>query len=87
MLADDAELQVADLEGTATPSAAARSEEGNLTGSRVRAARRLPRGATEKEFLRRKLREFSGNIKRTAENIQLQRSNLYKKLDRTGELP
>ncbi|MEC8252807.1 MAG: helix-turn-helix domain-containing protein [Planctomycetota bacterium] len=28
--------------------------------------------------------EFSGNIKRTAENIQLQRSNLYKKLDRYG---
>ena len=42
------------------------------------------RAATEKEFLRRKLLEFGGNIKRTAENIQLQRSNLYKKLERYG---
>jgi two-component system nitrogen regulation response regulator NtrX len=42
------------------------------------------RAATEKEFLRRKLLEFGGNIKRTAENIELQRSNLYKKLDRYG---
>jgi DNA-binding NtrC family response regulator len=42
------------------------------------------RAATEKEFLRRKLEEFGGNIKRTAENIELQRSNLYKKLDRYG---
>lgn len=42
------------------------------------------RAATEKEFLRRKLLEFGGNIKRTAENIDLQRSNLYKKLERYG---
>ena len=40
------------------------------------------RAATEKEFLRRKLLEFGGNIKRTAERIELQRSNLYMKLDR-----
>jgi two-component system nitrogen regulation response regulator NtrX len=42
------------------------------------------RAATEKEFLRRKLLEFGGNIKRTAERIELQRSNLYKKLERYG---
>jgi DNA-binding NtrC family response regulator len=42
------------------------------------------RAATEKEFLRRKLLENSGNIKRTAERIDLQRSNLYKKLERYG---
>ncbi|MBL9079117.1 MAG: sigma-54-dependent Fis family transcriptional regulator [Planctomycetes bacterium] len=42
------------------------------------------RAATEKEFLRRKLLEFGGNIKRTAERIDLQRSNLYKKLERYG---
>ena len=42
------------------------------------------RAATEKEFLRRKLLENQGNIKRTAERIDLQRSNLYKKLDRYG---
>ena len=42
------------------------------------------RAATEKEFLRRKLLEFGGNIKRTAERIDLMRSNLYKKLERYG---
>ena len=42
------------------------------------------RAATEKEFLRRKLLENAGNIKRTAERIELQRSNLYKKLERYG---
>ena len=42
------------------------------------------RAATEKEFLRRKLAENNGNIKRTAERIELMRSNLYKKLDRYG---
>ena len=36
------------------------------------------------EFIRRKLLENAGNIKRTAERIQLQRSNLYKKLDKYG---
>jgi DNA-binding NtrC family response regulator len=38
--------------------------------------------AVEKEYIRRKLQENGGNIKRTAEQIQIQRSNLYKKLDR-----
>src|SRR5690606_12096075 len=37
------------------------------------------RAAIEREFIRRKLEENSGNIKRTAERIQIQRSNLYKK--------
>ncbi|MEM7201606.1 MAG: sigma-54 dependent transcriptional regulator [Planctomycetota bacterium] len=42
------------------------------------------RAASEREFIRRKLSENSGNIKRTAERISIQRSNLYKKLDRYG---
>ena len=42
------------------------------------------RAATEREFIRRKLEENGGNIKRTAERIEIQRSNLYKKLDRYG---
>jgi len=42
------------------------------------------KAASEKEFIRRKLDENKGNIKRTAERIQIQRSNLYKKLDRYG---
>ncbi len=42
------------------------------------------RAASEREFIRRKLGENSGNIKRTAERIKIQRSNLYKKLERYG---
>jgi len=38
----------------------------------------------EKEFIRRKLEENSGNIKRTAERIRIQRSNLYKKIEKYG---
>ncbi|MHC4077703.1 MAG: sigma-54 interaction domain-containing protein, partial [Planctomycetota bacterium] len=42
------------------------------------------KAASEREFIRRKLDENNNNIKRTAERIQIQRSNLYKKLDRYG---
>ena len=42
------------------------------------------RAGTEREFIRRKLEENGGNIKRTAERIGIQRSNLYKKLERYG---
>ena len=82
VLADDTEIQVEDLSANTAPQPG-RSEEGQADWF---AYARLEdfRGATEKEFLRRKLLEFGGNIKRTAENIQLQRSNLYKKLDRYG---
>jgi two-component system nitrogen regulation response regulator NtrX len=42
------------------------------------------RESIEREFIRRKLQENGGNIKRTAERIGIQRSNLYKKLERYG---
>ena len=81
VLSDGPELRAADLEGAATPAATRRSADGEPDWF---AYARLEdfRAATEKEFLRRKLLEFGGNIKKTAENIELQRSNLYKKLDR-----
>ena len=82
VLSDGTEIGIADLECNAPPKPG-RSAEGQTDWF---AYARLEdfRGATEKEFLRRKLLEFGGNIKRTAENIELQRSNLYKKLDRYG---
>ncbi len=39
---------------------------------------------SEAEYIRRKLAEFGGNVKRTAEELGMQRSHLYKKLDRYG---
>lgn len=82
VLSDDTEIGVADLEGNAPPQPG-RSSEGQTDWFGYARLEDF-RAATEKEFLRRKLLEFNGNIKRTAENIELQRSNLYKKLDRYG---
>jgi len=39
---------------------------------------------SEALFFRLKLEHFEGNVKRTAENLGMQRSHLYKKLDRYG---
>ncbi len=39
---------------------------------------------TEKEYLTRKLRENSGNVSRTARQLGMQRSNLYKKIEKFG---
>jgi two-component system nitrogen regulation response regulator NtrX len=39
---------------------------------------------TEREFLRRKLEENRGNVSRTARQLEMQRSNLYKKIEKYG---
>jgi DNA-binding NtrC family response regulator len=81
ILADAETLSARDLQLCAAQGAAGAPRGGDYFG--------LPtleefRDATEKEFLRRKIEENGGNIKRTAERIGIQRSNLYKKLDRFG---
>jgi two-component system nitrogen regulation response regulator NtrX len=82
VLAEGGEISRADLEAVAVPL----PTRDGVGGPDWFAFEKLEdfRAATEKEFLRRKLLEFSGNIKRTAERIDLQRSNLYKKLERYG---
>ncbi len=82
VLADGPEVRREDLQAATTP-APARDGDGGADWFRFAKLEEF-RAATEKEFLRRKLIEFGGNIKRTAENIELQRSNLYKKLERYG---
>ena len=42
------------------------------------------RDAFESEFIRRKLAEFDGNVSRTAEALDIQRSHLYRKLRAYG---
>ncbi|MDH4036381.1 MAG: sigma-54 dependent transcriptional regulator [Candidatus Krumholzibacteria bacterium] len=42
------------------------------------------RDAVEKEFLERKLRLFNHNVSKTARRLGMQRSNLYKKLEKFG---
>ncbi|MFN7590125.1 MAG: sigma-54 interaction domain-containing protein, partial [Planctomycetota bacterium] len=82
VLAEGPEVSVQDLQAVATP-VPARGDSGQTDWFGFARIEDF-RAATEKEFLRRKLLEFGGNIKRTAENIDLQRSNLYKKLERYG---
>ncbi|RKZ06976.1 sigma-54-dependent Fis family transcriptional regulator, partial [bacterium] len=38
----------------------------------------------EREFLIRKLKENEGNVSKTARELKMQRSNLYKKLEKYG---
>jgi DNA-binding NtrC family response regulator len=38
----------------------------------------------EKEYLVKKLKENGGNVSRTARQLDMQRSNLYKKLEKYG---
>jgi DNA-binding NtrC family response regulator len=40
--------------------------------------------ATEKEFFERKLRLYNHNVSKTARRLGMQRSNLYKKLEKYG---
>ncbi len=82
VLADATEIEAQDLAAVSMPVPGAAA--GGGTDWFAFARLEDFRAATEKEFLRRKLLEFGGNIKRTAERIELQRSNLYKKLDRYG---
>ena len=82
VLADGPTIQTADLQATAQPGPT--RDASGATDWFDFAKLEDFRAATEKEFLRRKLLQFGGNIKRTAENIELQRSNLYKKLERYG---
>jgi two-component system, NtrC family, nitrogen regulation response regulator NtrX len=82
VLASGSEVDVEDLRAVATPLP--NRSQGGGTDWFDFAKLEDFRAASEKEFLRRKLLEFGGNIKRTAENIELQRSNLYKKLERYG---
>ncbi|MDP6930264.1 MAG: sigma-54 dependent transcriptional regulator [Planctomycetota bacterium] len=80
IMAEGEQIQAADLHDidvANTPSAAGVDMFEHETLGQFKAA-------SEREFIRRKIAENSGNIKRTAERIQIQRSNLYKKLDRYG---
>ena len=82
VLAETDEVTASDLQAAATPPPA-RQAGGEPDWFHYELLDDF-RAATEKEFLRRKLLENHGNIKRTAERIDLQRSNLYKKLERYG---
>ena len=79
ILSEGPEVQVDDLTALAADAAA---RPGAADGYFELPTLEEFRAASEREFIRRKLEENGGNIKRTAELIGIQRSNLYKKLER-----
>jgi two-component system nitrogen regulation response regulator NtrX len=84
ILAEGPQVATADLRHAATPAGGRGAGAGGGTDWFAFDKLEDFQAASEKEFLRRKLLENHGNIKRTAERIDLQRSNLYKKLERYG---
>jgi two-component system nitrogen regulation response regulator NtrX len=80
ILAEDSTLDPGDLQGVPTVAPLAGGSQDWFQFEKLEEFR----AAVEKEFIRRKLVENGGNIKRTAERIEIQRSNLYKKLERYG---
>ncbi len=83
VLCEGTEVGVDDVRRIMQPAAAPAAQDGGRDWFAYETIDEF-HDATEREFLRRKLDENEGNIKRTAERIQLMRSNLYKKLDRHG---
>jgi DNA-binding NtrC family response regulator len=86
VFADGSAIERADLEqvlangpGLSSPSRAAPGEDPFQAGSFE-----AFKDQSEALFFRRKLAEHGGNVKRTAESLGMQRSHLYKKLDRYG---
>ncbi len=74
-------ITCADLPETVKPKA-------DISGNVVRTADsksfKVAREVFEKEFIQQKLEEFDGNISRTAEAIDIERSNLHRKIKAFG---
>lgn len=56
----------------------------NSTVASAAATLKEAREQFEKDFIRQKLEEFEGNISRTAESIEMERSNLHRKIKAFG---
>ncbi len=90
VFAQGQEIVRADLEqilesgpGLAGPASSATSPQPGEDPFRARTFEEF-KDLSEKLFIQLKLAENEGNVKRTAENLGMQRSHLYKKLDRFG---
>ncbi len=80
-----ATITAAHIPDSVGSGAAARdAEAGRLEGLLERDTLREARDEFEKEFILRKLEEFNWNISKTAEAIELERSNLHRKIKSYG---
>ena len=81
ILVDGDTLDVKDLERLTGPGA---SGGGAMDVFRTCQTFEEFKEAAEKLFLQQRLTENDWNVKRTAEQLGMQRSNLYKKIERHG---
>jgi two-component system nitrogen regulation response regulator NtrX len=78
-------ITAADLPESIKPkTAAARTAARSVAGAGDAATFKEAREEFEKEFILQKLEEFEGNISRTAEAIDIERSNLHRKIKAFG---
>jgi DNA-binding NtrC family response regulator len=80
ILVDGDKIEVKDLEGLTTASAAAAAPDVFRTAQSFEEFK----NESERLFLQMRLQANDWNVKRTAETLGMQRSNLYKKMDRYG---
>ncbi len=80
ILLDGPRIEVKDLEGLTGPQAAAAAPDVFRSARSFEEFKEL----SERLFLQQRLQEHDWNVKRTAEALGMQRSNLYKKMERYG---
>ncbi len=80
ILVDGLKIEVKDLEGMTSASTAAAAPDVFRTAQSFEEFK----NESERLFLQMRLQSNDWNVKRTAESLGMQRSNLYKKMDRYG---
>ncbi len=80
ILVDGPKIEVKDLEGLTSASTAAAAPDVFRTAQSFEEFK----NESERLFLQMRLQDNDWNVKRTAESLAMQRSNLYKKMDRYG---
>jgi len=80
ILVDGSTIEVKDLEALTSPGSAVATPDIFRTAQSFEEFR----NESERLFLQMRLQDNEWNVKRTAESLGMQRSNLYKKMDRYG---
>lgn len=80
ILVDGEKIDVQDLESLTGPGAGAPAEDPFQSCKTYEEFKEV----SEKQFLQQRLQDNEWNVKRTAESLGMQRSNLYKKMERFG---
>ena len=80
ILVDGEKIDVRDLESLTGPGGGSPAEDPFRSCTTYEEFKEV----SEKQFLQQRLQDNEWNVKRTAESLGMQRSNLYKKMERYG---